>query len=81
MESETTVVEEQRAVNQNTEEEEKHDERPPALVLRLRSTSLRPLRSSLPKRRVTFTADTVDNEHLGRLKSNWLALNYPFISN
>jgi protein phosphatase 1 regulatory subunit 11 len=37
-------------------------EQPEQLVLRLKSNQ--------PERRVTFTADTVDNEHLGRLKSN-----------
>uniref|UniRef100_A0A915D4M7 E3 ubiquitin-protein ligase PPP1R11 n=1 Tax=Ditylenchus dipsaci TaxID=166011 RepID=A0A915D4M7_9BILA len=35
---------------------------PEQLVLRLRPVQ--------PKRRVTFSADTVDNEHLGRQKSN-----------
>ncbi|TKR81175.1 hypothetical protein L596_015095 [Steinernema carpocapsae] len=42
-----------------TEEEQRRE---PQLVLRLKAADNRP--------RVTWTSDTVDNEHMGRLKSN-----------
>ncbi|KAI1697872.1 protein phosphatase inhibitor domain-containing protein [Ditylenchus destructor] len=47
---------------------------PATLVLRLRSppseTQQKEQEPEKPHRRVTFTPDTIDNEHLGRLKSN-----------
>uniref|UniRef100_A0A1I8AJG6 E3 ubiquitin-protein ligase PPP1R11 n=1 Tax=Steinernema glaseri TaxID=37863 RepID=A0A1I8AJG6_9BILA len=47
-----------------TEDPPQESEQPtqPQYVLRLRNVEERP--------RVTWTADTVDNEHMGRLKSN-----------
>ncbi|KAK0416447.1 hypothetical protein QR680_012491 [Steinernema hermaphroditum] len=45
-----------------TETAQNVETQPQQLVLRLRNAEDRP--------RVTWTADTVDNEHMGRLKSN-----------
>uniref|UniRef100_A0AC34RQZ8 Protein phosphatase 1 regulatory subunit 11 n=1 Tax=Panagrolaimus sp. JU765 TaxID=591449 RepID=A0AC34RQZ8_9BILA len=62
--SQTVTITEERPRTQTQSE-------PQQLVLRLNS------RPPPTERRVTFTPDTIDNEHMGRLKSNCCCIYVP----
>jgi protein phosphatase 1 regulatory subunit 11 len=62
------VLDTELVVDAGVESSPSEDPRQPEqLVLRLRPAAQQ---KTTTTRRVTFTAETVDNEHLGRLKSN-----------